>query len=477
MPTTVLQYPSRREFIRELKLGHDLVGISFVLGTFHRMKEQVELIRRYSPRSKIMLGGYGTVLSDELLLPFSDFICREEGVGFMRRLLGEPELAMPYSHPMIVNPLTVFGRNVSHTGVVFAGLGCPNGCDFCCTSHFFRRKHIRLLPTGADIYDVILRYMTLDPEMSIIILDEDFLLNRKRGLEFRDCVLKSGKALSIFCFASVRALSMYTVTEILEMGIDGVWIGYEGTRSDFKKQSGRPVAEIFTEFREHGITVLASMIVGFDYQTTKIIEEELAGLLALKPCFSQFLIYGPVPGTPFYDRIVEQDLLRREVRDDPELFCRKATGFDSLVIHPSMSAAEIESSQENCFNEDFRRLGPSIFRCIETWLLGYLKLQDSENPILLDKARMYRRMLRGAYPVFLAGRWFGPNREIRRWIGQLQGRIHAVVGRPTLAERFQAVGGLGLAAATGIGLSLGWLQHPRLIRHTYGEGKRTTSVT
>lgn len=225
VPTTVLQYPSRREFIRELKLGHDLVGISFVLGTFHRMKEQVELIRRYSPRSKIILGGYGTVLSDELLLPFSDFICREEGVGFMRRLLGEPELAMPYSHPMIVNPLTVFGRNVSHTGVVFAGLGCPNGCDFCCTSHFFRRKHIRLLPTGADIYDVILRYMTLDPEMSIIILDEDFLLNRKRGLEFRDCVLKSGKALSIFCFASVRALSMYTVTEILEMGIDGVWIG------------------------------------------------------------------------------------------------------------------------------------------------------------------------------------------------------------------------------------------------------------
>jgi haloalkane dehalogenase len=390
----------------------------------------------------------------------------------MRRLLGQPELAMPYSHPSIVNPLTVFGRNVSRTGVVFGGLGCPNGCDFCCTSHFFQRKHVRLLPTGADIYAVIQRYMNLSSEMSIIILDEDFLLNRKRALEFRDCVLRGGKALSIFCFASVKAISRYTVTEILEMGIDGLWIGYEGTRSGFKKQSGRPVEEIFTEFREHGITILASMIVGFEYQTPKIIEEELSGLLALKPSFSQFLIYGPVPGTPFYDRIVEQGLFRQEVRDDPEMLCRKATGFDSLVKHPNMSASEIERLQDKCFEEDFMRLGPSIFRCIETWFLGYLKLRDSENPILLDKAKMYERLLRGAYPVFLAGRCFGPTREIRHWIGQLQGRIHAVVGRPTWVERFQAFAGLGLAATTGITLKLGWFQHPKLIRHTYGEEEK-----
>mgnify|MGYP000736710625 CR=1 FL=1 len=45
-------------------------------------------------------------------------------------------------------------------------------------------------------------------------------------------------------FASIRALSQYTVTEILEMGIDGLWIGYEGTRSGYSKQAGRPVAEM-----------------------------------------------------------------------------------------------------------------------------------------------------------------------------------------------------------------------------------------
>ena len=63
------------------------------------------------------------------------------------------------------------------------------------------------------------------------------------------------------------------------MGIDGFWIGYEGTRSNYAKQQGRPIAEILTEFREHGITVLASMIVGFDYQTPEVVAEELAGLV------------------------------------------------------------------------------------------------------------------------------------------------------------------------------------------------------
>ena len=45
------------------------------------MKEAVALIRKRSPKSKIVLGGYGTVLSDEELAPWSDYICREEGVG------------------------------------------------------------------------------------------------------------------------------------------------------------------------------------------------------------------------------------------------------------------------------------------------------------------------------------------------------------------------------------------------------------
>jgi radical SAM superfamily enzyme YgiQ (UPF0313 family) len=466
-PTVVLQYPSKAELIRELKKGYDYVGVSFLLAVMHKMKETVALIRQYAPDSKIVLGGYGTVLKDEALEPYGDYFCREEGVGFFRRLLGEPELPMPYKQPLLVSDLKIFGWKVSSTGKILAGLGCPNGCDFCCTSHFFSRKHIRLLPEGKDIYALAERYMEMDPNLVLLIIDEDFLLNKKRAMEFRECVKKGGKTLSIFAFSSVKALSQYTVEEILEMGIDGFWIGYEGTRSGYAKQQGRPIEDIITEFRAHGITILTSMILGFDYQNPEVVAQELEGLMKLKPALAQFLIYGPVPGTPFYQRALKEHLLQDVYVQEPELMYRRGDGFATMVKHPTLSAEQIEDLQRWCFNEDFQRLGPSIFRTLEARLLGYQKLKDSPNPWLRRKAEFYAKELRVAYPAFLAGRLLGPNAAVRRWIGDLEKCIHAELGFPTLRDKLRSVMAVGAALWTGLTLKLDLFQHPKLIRTAY----------
>jgi haloalkane dehalogenase len=443
------------------------VGVSFLLAVIHKMKETVALIRKHAPNSKIVLGGYGTVLNDEALKPYGDYFCREEGVGFFRRLLGEPEIPMPYKQPLLVSWLKIFGWKVSSTGKILAGLGCPNGCDFCCTSHFFSRKHIRLLPEGKDIYAVAERYLEMDPNLVLLIIDEDFLLNKKRAMEFRDCVMKGGKTLSIFAFSSVKALSQYTVEEILEMGIDGFWIGYEGTRSGYAKQQGRPIEDIINEFRAHGITVLTSMILGFDYQNPEVVAQELDGLMKLKPALAQFLIYGPVPGTPFYERAIKENLLQEVYTKDKGLFYRRGDGFATMIKHPTLSPAQIEDLQRWCFKEDFQRLGPSIFRTLEARLLGCRKLMNSPNPRLREKAEFYAKELRAAYPAFLAGRLLGPNSAVRRRIGRLEMRVHSVLGPPTLRERLRSLMAVGAALWTGLTLKLDLFQHPKLTRTMY----------
>ena len=68
-PTVVLQYPSKRELIKELKKGYDYVGISFLMAIFHKVKDMVALIREHSPKTKIILGGYGTIPLLRLHLP------------------------------------------------------------------------------------------------------------------------------------------------------------------------------------------------------------------------------------------------------------------------------------------------------------------------------------------------------------------------------------------------------------------------
>jgi hypothetical protein len=251
------------------------------------------------------------------------------------------------------------------------------------------------------------------------------------------------------------------------MGIDGMWIGYEGTRSGYAKLRGRPVEEIFREYREHGITILASMIVGLPYQTPEIIDEELSGLLSLQPVLSQFLIYGPCPGTPFYDQVVREGKLLPEVAEDPELFYRRGSGFYAMVRHPSMTPDQIEAAQQRCFEEDFRRLGPVLHRSVERWLEGYLKLRESPSAFLRAKAERIAADLRKAYPLFLAGRLFGPTAQVRRWIGRLQKRLQVALGSPTWKERLQSAGAVGLACWTGLTLRLGLFQHPPLVRHTF----------
>lgn len=467
VPTTILQYPNKKELISELKKNYDIVGISFVLATFHRTKEIVALIRKHSPTSKIVLGGYGTVLADDVLKPYADYICREEGVAFMRRLLQESEIPIPYSHPLVVSRLRIFGREVSQTGMIFAGLGCPNGCDFCSTSHFFGRKHIKLLPTGEDIFHVVKRYHQMKPDMPLVILDEDFLLNKKRAMAFRNCVLNNENPLSIFAFASVRAISQYSLEEIVEMGIDGLWIGYEGRRSGFGKQSGKPVEELIAGLREYGVSVLASMIVGFPYQTAQIIEEELAGLLSLKPTLAQFLIYGPIQGTPFFDRVMKGGLMHEKFAENPDEYYRKCCGFTAMVKHTALTPQEIEALQKKCFQKDYHELGPSIYRSLEVYLSGYLKLINSKIPILRKKAALFANEIRRAYPLFLAGKILGPNAKVRRLIQDLEKKIHATFGKPNIFERVQSFLALGMALLTGIQLKLGLFQHPKLMRHTF----------
>jgi len=475
-PAVVLQYPSKKELIEELKKGYDYVGVSFIMAVFHKMKDVVALVREHSPQSKIVLGGYGTVLDDETLKPYGDFFCREEGVGFFRRLLGQQEIPKPYHHPLIVSDLKIFSVNVSQTGKIFAGLGCPNGCDFCCTSHFYKRRHIKLLPTGQDIFNMVQKYWEKDPKMVFIIFDEDFLLNKERAMAFRDCVIKSGRVPSIFVFSSIKAISQYTVEEILEMGIDGFWVGYEGTKSGYAKQQGRPVDDIFKEFREHGITILASMIVGFDYQNHEVVANELDGLMKLKPSLTQILIYGPVPSTPFYDRIIKDDLMQDIYKGKPELFYRRADGFTTMIKHPTLSAKQIEDIQEWCFKEDFERLGPSILRVVESWFLGYKKLKDSSNPLLRQKAAHYANEVRKSYPIFLTGGLFGPNRKVRQHVKEMASTIYKELGAPTLLERAMSVAVVGLSIWTWITLKLDLFQHPGRIRNVYNNTPHQNTV-
>ncbi len=487
VPTVTLHYPSLEELESELAAGdYSHVGINFVVATFHKVPAMVAMIRRVAPRAKVILGGYGTVLPDEILRPHGDAICREEGIGFLRRLFGE-KVDAPMRHPHAPIPsVQVCGyQQPTVVGHVTAGLGCPNGCDFCCTSHFFDRKYVPLATSGRDVYEALMatraRAAADGAQMkSYIVIDEDFFLHHSRARQFLECVREGGEPLSVMGFGSVRGLSRFTPREIAEMGFDLVWSAFEGKKSGYRKLEGTPLPELYRGLNSVGTSLLTSMIIGFPYQDEATIRAEFEQLMALEPTMVQCLIYFAFPGTPFHEQVIREGRYLPRYRNAPDL--RRWDGFAMHFEHPHFDGPEpLEALQRNLYRSDFARLGPTVLRFARVQLTGYETLRDDESPLLRARAEQLRMSARNALPTLLGAALWAPSRDARERAMALRRDIVRLTGSLTAAERAKETALPALWLVERAAEKLGVFQQPGLLRTAHrmpgaAESQATSSV-
>lgn len=447
--TVVLNYPSEEEFIRELKKGYDYVGISYVICTHQKMKKMCGHVRKYAPNSKLILGGYGTTIPDADDL--ADYVCRIEGVTFMRRLLGEDEDA-PREHPVIPEYKKIMNVTVNQGSIILAGLGCPNACDFCSTSHFYGRKHIPLLKTGKDIFDAILKIDTELNTRLVGIMEEDFLLYKKRVLELAEYTRKEvEKPIRMAGFSSIKAINMYAPVFLAEMGIETLWVGIEsksaqdlrerhedikkdvdGKKTDissYPKMDKIDIQKTIKSLHDVGINTLISMIIGLEHHTEKLIKKDLEYHLSLEPTLSQFLIYTPIPGTPLYE------CLDKEGRILKDLPLYKIDGFTLGFKHKNIDGETMKKLQMYCFKNDYEVLGPSAFRFMRKNLTGYLHFRDSDIPIQRARAEVYAANCKMCYPLYDIGIKYAPNDKIAGMVADLRDEVYYIFGKPNIYQK------------------------------------------
>jgi len=471
-PCVVLHYPSEREFRNELRRQrYDYIGINFVVATFHKVKRMVDLIRKHAPGAKIVLGGYGTVLPDELLVPLADHICREEGIGFFRRLIGD-DSARPLRHPYapIASPMLFSYQRPTKVAHITSGLGCPNGCDFCCTSHFFKRRYIPFAETGRDLHEAILKMEREarregDDLGSFILIDEDFFLQKQRAKEYLECVRREDRARSIMGFGSVRGLSQFTADEIAEMGFETIWMAFESPSAGYAKMKGRELGTLFRELQSRGIAILSSMIIGFPHQDRAAILSDFELLMSLEPSFTQILIYFAFPGTPFYAQAIAEDRYLPQYREHPDY--RRWDGFSMHFKHPRLTPRDAEALQRDLYRRDFERLGPSLMRVTRTFFNGYMNLRNSPSLLLRARAERMRSFCRSVVPGLFPALLFGPSKEARRRARELLRDIERETGALTLGEKVKGAGVVLLSGWTWFTLRMNLFQQPKLLRLEY----------
>ena len=438
-PSVVLQFPTRRRFIRELSRGFDYVGLTFNLCTLHVIRWMCGAVRRESPRSRIILGGYGTILPDEDLTgdegrPLGDFVCRGEGIDYMRRLLGEAD--EPIRHPRVAIERKVFSVPLKEkTGIVFSSVGCPNGCDFCVTSRYFEKRKVSFFPTGKDVFRSMEEHAASDPSVtSFSILDEDFLVDEPRARDFLEAAKKNGGLHDAMIFASLRSLSRFSAEEIAAMGVSRIWIGFEAEKAGYPKLRGRAYAEEVAALRAVGVSVVASMIIGYDYQDRLTIEAEFERLCAARPSAIQILLFSPCYGTEAWGRLDGEGRIPAAIRKA----YRRHDGFTELYRHPGFAPGELEALQKKLSRREFRELGPSAFRLLAAHHEGWRNLRASPDAVLRERARRSGLRLKRSLVLFPAGILFSPSKKVRERIRAEYEAMKADFGGLSFGRRLAA---------------------------------------
>src|SRR5512141_3459344 len=100
-PCTVLDFPTRERFIREIRANrYDVIGISGIVVNVGKVREMCRLVREHAPGATLVVGGHVTAIPGIHHLIDADHIVRGEGVAWFRRFLGEP-LDAPIEHPLL----------------------------------------------------------------------------------------------------------------------------------------------------------------------------------------------------------------------------------------------------------------------------------------------------------------------------------------------------------------------------------------
>jgi haloalkane dehalogenase len=457
--STVMEYPHVDDFEEELKKGYDYVGIQMVSINTNKVAEMVRTARRIAPQTKIIIGGYGVLSLYEpppgepthdaqYIVEQADYICREEGIRFMRKLLGDEPIERPLTQKYSPRDGTTFpgveGFAVRSNAMTLVALGCSNGCEFCCTSAMFKKDKI-YVATPEETFETMKHNCRRNGGLatSTALMDEDLLMNP-------DYVHRLGKLiqadkefglrkLSYFCFSDLRSMTKYSMEELLENGVDTVWIGVESSfdeviTSEHKivKRTCDDIKSTFRGLEEYGIGITASLVLGWDFHTPENIQQDIDYFIDLRPSAYQITFLGACPGTELYER------MKREGRINPGFAYKDMEQCNDTgsFIPKHFKHGRLKQYFDDAHTKLYETNGPGIFRMFQLNLNGYETCSKSHRPLLREfKAPFFEERCRRNYPLIEACKKFAPNESVRQRVEEAGEKYRRLLGEPSEEQK------------------------------------------
>ena len=199
------------------------------------------------------------------------------------------------------------GDNI-YLGQIISQRGCPFPCNFC--SERYLLESVR--ENSADYMVENVKYLHSTYGVNLVtFIDNNFTLSKKRTAEFCEKIIENGihKKMHFRGQTNVKAnINMETASIMKKAGFTFIALGIERMTEEGKRRINKyvPDEKILKPlqiFHDCGISVGANMLIGFPWDTKKIISEEKKLFESRAHLFkaTHVSVLLPMPGTEYYD--------------------------------------------------------------------------------------------------------------------------------------------------------------------------------
>jgi radical SAM superfamily enzyme YgiQ (UPF0313 family) len=206
--------------------------------------------------------------------------------------------------------------------------GCPFDCEFCSVSRFWGKK-MRFRPIK-DVIDEI----SVSKADTLFFTDDNFAADSKRALQLCDAL----RHLEIKYICQIDSLA-FKNPEIIEalkksgcfMAFVGFESIYKSNLNDVNKGFNEPnnYSKLIKMLHKNKINVYASIILGFERDDLRKVEETVKFLIDEKVALASFFRLTPFPGTRLFEKLDQQGVLT-----DRKWWLKRGEGLGALVKYP-----------------------------------------------------------------------------------------------------------------------------------------------
>ena len=321
---------------------------------------------RAQGRRVVMGGFHASNLPDEALLHVDAVVVGEgdliwpqlladAAAGRLQRLYRSTALldmaAIPVARREIFK-----GKNYLLTNTIQTTRGCPFDCEFCSVTAFYGRKY-RERPVDKVLEELV--GLRRNHSFAFFV-DDNLVADRAYALPlFRGMKGMGFKWLSHAPIDFARDRELMAAAG--EAGCIGMFVGFESLNQESLAamgkvtNQGRSYLDDARAFRDHGIGILGSFVLGYDGDTPAVFEQLLRFSEEARLEAAIFPILTPYPGTEIRRRLEAEGRITSSAWEDYDM--------EHVTFRPTgMTAAELQQGYD-WLNRSFYSFG-SMYRRI-----------------------------------------------------------------------------------------------------------------